>query len=118
MILYLNTENGKLCKIRYATSILKLITHRDPTADVDTDALHSLLGECRTTSHHRNRRSASALVSELDNIPGVGAVSREKLVTRYRTISRIKKAPYREIVNVIGKRSADALFDWFAMDKS
>lgn len=69
-------------------------------------------------AHHRNRRSASALVSELDNIPGVGAVSREKLVTRYRTISRIKKAPYREIVNVIGKRSADALFDWFAMDKS
>ena len=69
-------------------------------------------------THHRNRRSSSSLVSELDGIPGVGAVSREKLVTKYRTISRIKKAPYREVVNVIGKRAADALFEWFALDKS
>ena len=69
-------------------------------------------------THHRNRRSASSLVSELDNIPGVGAVSREKLVTKYRTLSRIKSAPYREIVNVIGKRSAEALFTWFGLDKA
>ncbi len=69
-------------------------------------------------THHRNRRSASSLVSELDNIPGVGAVSREKLMTRYKTLSRIKSAPYREIVNVIGKRSADSLFSWFGLDKS
>ena len=69
-------------------------------------------------THHRNRRSASSLVSELDNIPGVGAVSREKLVAKYKTVSKIKKAPYREVVNVIGKRAADALFGWFALDKS
>lgn len=69
-------------------------------------------------THHRNRRSVSSLVSELDNIPGVGAVSREKLVTKYKTLSRIKSAPYREIVNVIGKRSADSLFSWFGLDKS
>ena len=69
-------------------------------------------------THHRNRRSASSLVSELDNIPGVGAVSREKLVTKYKTLSRIKGAPYREIVNVIGKRSAEALFTWFGLDKA
>ena len=69
-------------------------------------------------THHRNRRSASSLVSELDGIPGVGAVSREKLVTKYKTISKIKKAPYREVINVIGRRAADALFEWFALDKS
>ena len=69
-------------------------------------------------THHRNRRSASSLVSELDNIPGVGAVSREKLVTKYKTWSRIQSAPYREIVNVIGRRNADSLFSWFGLDKS
>lgn len=69
-------------------------------------------------THHRNRRSASSLVSELDNIPGVGAVSREKLVLRYGSVSKIKKAPYREVVNVIGKRSADALFCYFGLDRS
>ncbi len=68
-------------------------------------------------THHRNRRSVSQLQSELDTIPGVGAVSREKLLAKYKTISRIKKVPYREIVNVIGKRSADALFSYWGLDK-
>lgn len=68
-------------------------------------------------THHRNRRSASQLQSELDTIPGVGAVSREKLLAKYKTISRMKKIPYREIVNVIGKRSADALFSYWGLDK-
>ena len=68
-------------------------------------------------THHRNRRSVSQLQSELDTIPGVGAVSREKLLAKYKTISRMKKVPYREIVNVIGKRSADALFSYWVLDK-
>lgn len=68
-------------------------------------------------THHRNRRSVSQLQSELDTIPGVGAVSREKLLAKYKTISRMKKIPYREIVNVIGKRSADALFSYWGLDK-
>lgn len=68
-------------------------------------------------THHRNRRSVSQLQSELDTIPGVGSVSREKLLAKYKTISRMKKVPYREIVNVIGKRSADALFSYWGLDK-
>lgn len=68
-------------------------------------------------THHRNRRSAAALVSELDTIPGVGAVSREKLIAKYKTVSRIKKTPYHEIVNVIGRRSANALFSYFGLDR-
>ena len=68
-------------------------------------------------THHRNRRSVSQLQSELDTIPGVGAVSREKLLAKYKTISRMKKVPYREIINVIGKRSADALFSYWGLDK-
>ncbi len=69
-------------------------------------------------THHRNRRSKSALVSELDTIPGLGAISREKLIARYKTLSKIKAAPYREVVNIIGKRAADALFAYFSLDKS
>lgn len=68
-------------------------------------------------THHRNRRSKAQIKSELDNIPGVGKTSRDKLATRYGTISNIKKRPFREIVNTIGKRSANALFDYFGLDK-
>lgn len=67
-------------------------------------------------THHRKRRSASSLVSELDNIPGVGAVSREKLIAKYKTVTRVKNTPYREIVNVIGRKSANALFAYFGLD--
>ncbi len=69
-------------------------------------------------THHRNRRSKSALVSELDTIPGLGAISREKLIANYRTLSKIKAAPYREMVNIIGKRAADVLFGYFSLEKS
>ncbi|MDY5824245.1 MAG: excinuclease ABC subunit UvrC [Candidatus Coprenecus sp.] len=68
-------------------------------------------------THHRNRRSKAQIKSELDNIPGVGKTSRDKLATRYGTISNIKKRPFREIVNTIGKRSANALFNYFGLDK-
>lgn len=68
-------------------------------------------------THHRNRRSRTQIESELDTIPGVGAVSRERLAAKYKTVSRIKSVPYREMVNVIGKRSADALFDYFGLYK-
>ncbi len=67
-------------------------------------------------THHRNRRSASQLQSELDTIPGVGAVSREKLIAKYKTISKMKKAPFREMVNVIGRKSAKALFLFWGLD--
>lgn len=68
-------------------------------------------------THHRNRRSKAQIKSELDNIPGVGKTSRDKLATRYGTISNIKKRPFREIANTIGKRSANALFNYFGLDK-
>lgn len=67
-------------------------------------------------SHHRNRRSATQLQSELDTIPGVGVASREKLIAKYKTISKMKKAPYREMVNVIGRKSAKALFEFWGLD--
>lgn len=67
-------------------------------------------------SHHRNRRSATQLQSELDTIPGVGIASREKLIAKYKTISKMKKAPYREVVNVIGRKSAKALFEFWGLD--
>lgn len=67
-------------------------------------------------SHHRNRRSSSQLVSELDGIPGVGEASREKLLSKYKTISKIRQAKYSEVSRIIGKKPANALFAYFGME--
>ena len=64
-------------------------------------------------THHRNRRSAAALVSELDGIPGLGKVSVEKLNGAYATISKIRKAPYEELKQLLGTRAAKLLWEHF-----
>ena len=43
-------------------------------------------------SHHRKRRSAAALRSELDDIPGIGPATRHKLLAEFGTVDRIKSA--------------------------
>ncbi len=69
-------------------------------------------------THHRNKRSASQLVSELDTIPGVGEKSREKLISKYGSFAKIKRADHRDIKVLIGARSAKALFDYLQIISS
>ncbi len=69
-------------------------------------------------THHRKRRSKSQLISELDSIPGVGVKSKEKLIEKYKTITLIKKTKYAEIKELIGKKSADALFTYLGKPNS
>ncbi len=68
-------------------------------------------------THHRNRRSKSQLSSEIESIEGIGKVSADKLLSKYKTLSKIKSAPYNEVVKVIGKRIANVLFDYFGLEK-
>jgi len=60
-------------------------------------------------THHRNRRSATQLVSVLDDISGIGPVKKEMLLSKYRTVSAMRKAPYENIAALIGKKAADSL---------
>jgi len=51
---------------------------------------------------HRNLRSKSAITSELDEIKGIGKVSKDKLLYKFKTISAIKKASITELASEIG----------------
>ncbi len=62
---------------------------------------------------HRKKRSQAFIRSELDNIPGVGKGSVEKLMKKYRTVMRIKAAPPDELATLIGKAPARALQAYF-----
>lgn len=55
---------------------------------------------------HRQKRSIAFLKSELEDIPGLGKVSADKLLKKYKTISRMRKAPFEELSELIGESRA------------
>ena len=57
-------------------------------------------------THHRDRRSKSAVVSRLDSIKGIGAKTRETLLTHFKSVKRLSEAPVSEIEALVGKARA------------
>lgn len=57
-------------------------------------------------THHRNRRSKSALVSELDGIKGIGPATATALLTHFKSVARLKAASLEQIAAVVGRAKA------------
>lgn len=57
-------------------------------------------------THHRNKRSKSAIQSELLNIKGIGEKTQVELMKHFKTVSRIKKATQKELEAAVGKAKA------------
>lgn len=64
-------------------------------------------------THHRNRRSASAISSELDSIPGIGPKTRTALLSHFRSVKRIKEATLEQLSAVVGPAKATAVHAFF-----
>lgn len=60
---------------------------------------------------HRSLRSKGQLVSELDNIKGIGKVLRESLLKEYKSLPRLKQATLEQLTTSIGPKRAKILFD-------
>ena len=63
-------------------------------------------------AHHRKRRSASALHSALDDIPGVGPATRHKLMATFGTVNAIKIAEEGALLKVVNLKVAQAIRAW------
>ena len=57
-------------------------------------------------THHRNRRSAAAIVSELSTIKGIGPGTEKTLLTHFKSVKRIKEATLDSLAEVIGPAKA------------
>ena len=66
-------------------------------------------------SYHRSKRDKSAIGSSLTVIDGVGEKRAKALMTRFRTVERIKEASLDELQNVPGvdKTTALNIFEYF-----
>lgn len=64
-------------------------------------------------THHRDRRSKSALNSSMEAIPGIGEKTMQTLILHFKFVTRLKLATQKEISDVIGVSKAKKIYDFY-----
>ena len=57
-------------------------------------------------THHRNRRSKSAIVSELSEIKGVGPATQQALLRHFKSVKRVSEASLDALAEIVGPAKA------------
>jgi excinuclease ABC subunit C len=63
--------------------------------------------------HHRTRRKNSTIKSELEEIPGVGEKTIEMLLSKLKSVKRIKESSLETLEEILGKSKAKIIHDFF-----
>lgn len=63
--------------------------------------------------HHRTRRKNATIKSELEEIPGVGSKTIELLLSKLKSVKRIKEANLETLEEILGKYKAKIVWDFF-----
>ena len=58
---------------------------------------------------HRQKRSKSTFVTELENIPGIGKKTADKLLAHFKSWKKIQEASEEELTAVAGKGVAEKI---------
>ncbi len=112
---------GKIAIIGIAKRLEELFFPNDPIPlylDKKSETL-KVIQQLRNEAHrfgisfHRNKRSKSALVSELDQIQGIGPKTRAQLLKVFKSLKRIKEATPEELTAVVGPKKAKLFFEAF-----
>ena len=64
-------------------------------------------------THHRDKRSKSALNSSMEAIPGIGEKTMQTLILHFKSVTRLKLATEKEISDVIGVSKAKKIYDFY-----
>lgn len=63
--------------------------------------------------HHRTRRKNSTIKTELEEIPGVGGKTIELLLSKLKSVKRIREASLETLEEILGKSKAKIIYDFF-----
>ncbi|SNR76556.1 excinuclease ABC subunit UvrC [Hymenobacter mucosus] len=67
---------------------------------------------------HRSRRDAATLKTELTDVKGLGPITADKLLTKFKSVKKIKELTEAELIAEVGKAKARILLDYFAEQDS
>ena len=62
---------------------------------------------------HRKKRDQGTLKTELEQIPGIGKTTADKLLVRFKSVKRIKEASEEELSTMLNKKQVQALANYF-----
>ena len=62
---------------------------------------------------HRDKRSKHALHSELDDIKGIGPKAKEALLSKFKSVKKMKEASSEQLSEVLGPHKAEILSKYF-----
>ncbi|MFC7348799.1 excinuclease ABC subunit UvrC [Chryseobacterium zhengzhouense] len=63
--------------------------------------------------HHRTRRKNSTIKSELEEIPGIGEKTIELLLSKLKSVKRIKESNLETLEEILGKSKAKVVWEFF-----
>jgi excinuclease ABC subunit C len=63
--------------------------------------------------HHRNKRSKTALNTELETIPGIGDKTIVELLKKFKSVKRIASAELKELEAVVGHSRASLVYNYY-----
>ncbi|WP_134088346.1 excinuclease ABC subunit UvrC [Olivibacter sp. XZL3] len=62
---------------------------------------------------HRNQRSRKTFQTELEQIPGIGKTSAEKLLVAFKSVKKIREASKEQLLQIVNTKQAEALLSYF-----
>lgn len=55
---------------------------------------------------HRQKRSKSTFVTEIETIPGIGKKTADKLLAHFKSVKKIKEASVEQLTELVGEKIA------------
>lgn len=111
---------GKIAIFGIAKRLEEIYYPGDPVPmyiDKNSETL-KLIQQLRDEAHrfgitfHRQKRSKAQITSQLDEIKGIGKETKRKLLTRFKSIKRIREATDEEISELIGRSKTAQIRKW------
>ena len=62
-------------------------------------------------SYHKAKRSKAQIHSQLDDIQGVGEVTKQKILTHFGSVKRAGRASKEELIELLGKSRGSAIYE-------
>lgn len=69
-------------------------------------------------SYHKKKRSKAQTHSQLDDIQGVGSVTKQKILQHFGSVKRARLAEKQEWIDLLGKSRGSAIYEYFQADLS